>query len=311
MNILITDVVDSSLIQGLIKLGYRPDYRPDITQAQVLSVIQEYAGIIITTKIALDRSTIEKAVNLKFIARLGSGLDHVDCSMAMNRGIKLYSTPEANSGAVGEHAIGMLIQMLHHFTDSNIDVKKGNFRSDPFRVTEVEGLTIGILGYGHTGPALAKRLQGFDANLIAYDKYRAQGDGFCKLVSLEDLMAQSDVLSIHLPLTDETQGVINYAFLSACSRLRYIINTSRGYILDIRDLLRWTDESESRWASLDVLDQEEPTLFTAEEKSMFQRLVHHPRIFITPHIAGKSHSTRLKHARVLLKKLKDEYRSSH
>jgi D-3-phosphoglycerate dehydrogenase len=105
--------------------------------------------------------------------------------------------------------------------------------------------------------------------------------------------------------------MINYAFLSACSRLRYIINTSRGYILDIRDLLRWTDESESRWASLDVLDQEEPTLFTAEEKSMFQRLVHHPRIFITPHIAGKSHSTRLKHARVLLKKLKDEYRSSH
>ncbi len=303
MKVLITDLVDTILLDGLHQLGYETDYLPNITQQEVESVIQEYYGLIITTKISLERQLIEQAGQLRFVARLGSGLDHVDQIAAKERDIKILTTPEANAGSVGEHAVGMLISMMHNFASSNEDVKKGIYQSEPHRVFELSGKTIGIIGYGNTGPEFAKRLQGFGVRVIGYDKYRTVFDAYCEKVLLEDLQQESDILSIHLPLTDETNNMINEAFLSKCKRLRYIINTSRGHILNLNALLQWLDEESNRATFIDVLDNEKTETYTDNEKFLYQRLVQQKNLFITPHIAGKSHSTRFQHAKVLLHKI--------
>jgi D-3-phosphoglycerate dehydrogenase len=248
---------------------------------------------------------IERARQLKFIARLGSGLDHVDQLAAHEKQIKIITTPEANAGCVGEHAVGMLIAMMHHFNASFDDVKKGFFLSEPHRVFELSGKTIGIMGYGHTGPEFAKRLQGFGVHVIGYDKYRDVFDSYCQKVSLDELQQKSEVLSIHLPLTHETKYMIDEAFLLKCKRLQYIINTSRGYILHLNALLQWVDKQSDRAAALDVLDNEQTGSYSEEEKFLYNRLVHHKRLLITPHIAGKSYSTRFQHAKVFLNKISD------
>lgn len=303
MKVLITDVVDESLIQGLNAAGYCCDYRKDIKPEEISNIIAEYTGIIITTKIALPRNLLSEASQLKFIARLGSGLDHVDVEYAREKGMAIYTSPEANAGSVGEHAVGMLISMMHNFKKSYEDVCLGNFRSEPYRVHELRGMTIGIMGYGHTGPAFARRLRGFDVQVIGYDKYRENFDMFCTKVDLHTLQAQAEVLSIHLPLTDETRYMIDKSFLKACKKLRYLINTSRGHILDLQAMLELLDEKHLQAAALDVLDNENINSFNETEKKLFERLVQHPDVFITPHIAGKSHSTRFQHAQVILSKI--------
>jgi D-3-phosphoglycerate dehydrogenase len=303
MKVLITDVVDGYMLEGLRKLGYATDYLPDITQVEVADRISHYEGIIITSKISIDRLIIERSRQLKFIARLGSGMDHVDQEAAKAKGIRLITTPEANAGSVGEHAVGMLISLMHHFYDSYDDVRKGFFASEPYRVHELSGITVGILGYGHTGPEFAKRLQGFGVRVIGYDKYRNTFDQYCEKVSLQELQQLSVALSVHLPLTAETRNMVDVPFLKECSNVQYIINTSRGNIINLHALLQWLDEQGTRAASLDVLDNEHLDTYTEDEKTFYKRLINHKRIFITPHIAGKSHSTRFQHAKLLLEKL--------
>ncbi len=303
MKVLITDTVDESLIDGLRAAGYACDYNKDIRQEELLDIISEYAGVIITTKISIDKAHLLRATQLQFIARLGSGLDHVDTAFAKTKGIAIYSSPEANAGSVGEHAVGMLISMMHQFQPSFEDIKQGHFRSEPHRVNELCGKTIGILGYGNTGPAFAKRLQGFDLNVIGYDKYRVAFDTYCKKVNLQTLQTEAEIVSIHLPLTEETEGMINADFLKQCKKLQYIINTSRGYILNLSDAYKMLEDGVLDGVALDVMDNEQTATYTIEEKNFLHKLSHHPKVIITPHIAGKSHSTRFQHAQVILRKI--------
>jgi D-3-phosphoglycerate dehydrogenase len=303
MKVLITDLVDEILIQGLREHGFECDYFPDFKQEELEDVISAYTGIIITTKISIQQKHLDKSTQLKFIARLGSGLDHVDVSYATSKGIQIYTSPEANASCVGEHAVGMMIHMLHHFKTSNADVMQGYFRSEPHRVIELSGLTVGILGYGNTGPAFAKRLQGFDMRVLAYDKYKHILDTYCTQVDLETLQKESDIISIHLPLTHETRDMINMQFMQACQRLHYIINTSRGYILNLIDTLSLLESGKLKGVALDVIDNENIATFTEQEKKIFTALSLHPNVLITPHIAGKSHSSRFQHAKVILKKI--------
>ena len=304
MKVLITDMVDPLLIEGLTELGYQPDYQPNINLYDVAECIHNYVGIIVTTKIALDSALIQRAEKLKFIARLGSGTDHIDTEAALTKNIRLITTPEANAGSVGEHAVGMIIHLLHNFSTSHDAVKRGIFDSNSFRVQELSELTVGIIGYGNTGSAFAKRLQGFDTEVIGFGKYRDSFDQYCKKVSLQELQKRAHILGIHLPLTKETRNLITASYLSRFERLWFVINTSRGNILNLHAVLDMVNKESLQGAGLDVIDNEEVETYTQEEKEFYHLLSIHPRILITPHIAGKSHSTRKQHAKILLKKLK-------
>jgi D-3-phosphoglycerate dehydrogenase / 2-oxoglutarate reductase len=304
-KVLVTDLVDDVLINGLVDLGYDVHYNKDITQAQVDACINDVTGIVITTKISLTAQTLEHANRLKWIARAGSGLDHVDVNAAAARGIVFFTSPEGNAGSVGEHCVMLLLAMLRRLPEANNDTKQYRWDTDQFRVTELDGFTVGLLGYGHTGPAFAKRLQGFNVNVIAYDKYKLHfDDGFAKRMELEELFRQSDVFSIHLPLTAETRNMVNEAFFKQFSKPLYIINTSRGNILPVPVLLNGLVGGTVRYAAVDVLDNEAFETHSDQEKETYKQLISQRRLLITPHVAGKSSATRRNHANVLLAKIR-------
>lgn len=303
-KVLITDLVDDVLINGLVEAGYAVDYKKDITQKEVDATIQHYTGIVITTKISLNATTLHQAVSLKWIARAGSGLDHVDINETSKRNIVCITSPEGNSGSVGEHCVMMLLGMLRRVAEANNNTKQYNWNTDEFRVKELDGMTIGILGYGHTGPEFAKRLQGFNVNVIAHDKYKSTfNDTYAKRVELEELFHQVDVLSIHLPLTHETRNMIDVRFLKQFKKRIYIINTSRGNILPVRVLADGLENGLVEAAAVDVLDNESFDTHSHDEAALYQRLFQHPKLLITPHVAGKSSATRKRHAETLLSKI--------
>ncbi len=302
--VLITDLVDDLLINGLMENGYNVDYKKDITQSEVDKIISEYAGIIITTKIGLTFDVIGRATKLKWIARAGSGLDHVDIEAASNRNIICITSPEGNAGSVGEHCVGMLLSMLRRIPEANTATKRITWLTDTYRVTELEGLTIGIIGYGHTGPAFAKRLQGFDIDVIAYDKYKAQfDDSYAVKVSLNELFDKADVVSIHLPLTIETKNMIDTSFINRFNKNIYIINTSRGNIVSNDVLLVALNSGKILYAAVDVVDNEDFEMLTTNAFQAQSTLFSHPHLIVTPHVAGKSNLTRQHHAEVLLRKI--------
>ena len=303
-KVLVTDLVDHVLINGLVEAGYAVDYEKDIAQAEVDSIIQHYTGIVITTKIGLSANNIHQAVNSKWIARAGSGLDHVDVGEAIKRNIACITSPEGNAGSVGEHAVMMLLSMLRRFHQADSDTKQYRWNTDEFRVRELDGMTIGILGYGNTGPAFAKRLQGFNVNVIAHDKYKLTfDDDYAKWVELEALCHQADVLSIHLPLTGETRNMIDNAFLARFSKRVLLINTSRGNLLPVQVLAEALENGLVEAAAVDVLDNESFETHTPPETELYKRLLAHPGLLVTPHVAGKSSATRRRHAETLLAKI--------
>ena len=303
-KVLVTDLVDELLINGLVEAGYAVDYNKDITQHNVNEIIAQYHGIVITTKIGLNADVILKATKLKWIARAGSGMDHVDVQAAAEKNIACICSPEGNAGSVGEHCVAMLLSMLRRIPEANTFTKSFNWETDLYRVHELQGMTIGIVGYGHTGPAFAKRLQGFDVNVIAYDKYKPTfNNTFARKAGLDELREQSDVLSIHLPLTVETRHMINREFIDRFRKNIYFINTSRGNIAPVRVLLDALNAGKITFAAIDVLDNEDLTTYAVEEKETAAQLLAHPRLMATPHVAGKSSSTRRRHAETLLAKI--------
>jgi D-3-phosphoglycerate dehydrogenase / 2-oxoglutarate reductase len=303
-KVLITDLVDNLLVNGLVEAGMDVDYHKDITQLEVNNIIHEYSGIVITTKIGLTEDVIAKAENLKWIARAGSGMDHVDVKAATEKRIACIVSPEGNAGSVGEHCVALLLSMLRQIPEANSSTKAFTWQTDKYRVTELAGLTIGIIGYGHTGPAFAKRLQGFDVKVIAYDKYKMQfEDSFATKVEMEELFERSDALSIHLPLTVETRNMIDTAFINRFKNNIYFINTSRGHIAPNRTLIDALNSGKIKQAAIDVVDNEDFDLLTPKEQSVQRELLAHPSLIATPHVAGKSSITRKRHAEVLLAKI--------
>lgn len=303
-RVLVTDLVDDLLINGLVEHGYDVDYNKDITQEEVNAVVRDYTGIVITTKIGLNANTLHQAVSLKWIARAGSGLDHVDVNEASKQNIVCVTSPEGNAGSVGEHCVMMLLGMLRRVTEANNDTKQYHWNTDAFRVQELDGMTIGILGYGHTGPAFAKRLQGFDVNVIAHDKYKLRfDDAYAKRVELDELFHQADVLSIHMPLTHETRNMIDGTFLRCFRKNILLINTSRGNLLPVRVLVDALESGTVRAAAVDVLDNESFETHTHGEIELYKRLFAFDHLLVTPHVAGKSSATRRRHAETLLAKI--------
>ena len=305
-KVLITDDVHECLISGFEKAGYEVKYDPQITLQEVHDQIGPYHGIIINTKVKMDKSLMDKAHNLQFLGRLGSGLDIIDLPYAKEKNIEIVNSPEGNRNAVAEHAIGMLLGLMNNLIQGDQEVRDFHWDREKNRGREITNLTIGIVGFGHTGSTFAKRLRGFDMNILAYDKYKT-GFGakvnYVNEVDLETIQKEADIISFHLPLTSETLHLANKSFFEVCKKGVIIINTSRGKVLHTNDLITFLENGVVGGACLDVFENEKTPTYSMEEKNMYKTLFMMHNVIVSPHVAGWTIESKRKIAETLLQKL--------
>lgn len=302
--VIITAKVHEYLINELQAKGFTVDYRPSITYSELSDSIHTASGLIVTTRIKVDAPMLDRATQLEWIGRLGSGMELIDTAYAISKGIRLASSPEGNRDTVGEQAVGMLIMLMHNLLKSNLELRQGIWERDGNRAWELGGRTVGIIGYGHTGGAFAQRLRGFGMKILAYDKYKTGfGDEFVQEATLEDLYREADIVSLHLPLTEETRHLGNMDFFSSFHKPVYLLNTSRGKVVKTADVVKALENGTLEGAALDVLENEKLETYSETEQAEFQYLLASPRAVITPHIAGYSHEASIKMAKVVLAKL--------
>lgn len=290
MKILVIDNTHNVLIDNLVNAGFQIDHRPDYTKEDIVREIGNYEGVVVRSKIEIDKEIIDKATNLKCIARVGAGMDAIDIEYAESKGIVCLNSPEGNRDAVGEHAVGMLLCLFNKMAIADHQVRLGLWKREENRGLEIKGKTIGIIGYGNMGNAFAQRLSGFDCKVIAYDKYKENySNHYAQQVSFETLLKETDILSLHVPLTKETKYMIDYKFLSQFLKPIYLINTSRGKVVKTQDLSLKIKEGGVLGVCLDVLEYEEfsSELCTAKEVPQeFIELLQMPNAVFSPHVAG-------------------------
>ena len=303
-RVLIADYVDHSLVVGLIEAGFTPVYAPEVPNEKVADWLENCAGIIVNTRTPVRRELMEAAPNLKFIGRLGAGLDIIDLEEADRRGISVIPTPGANANAVGEHMFGMLLALMHNILWADRSVRQGAWVRERHRGEELTGKTIGIIGFGNTGSAFASKFAGWKTNVLAYDKYKehyAADYRFVEETDLETVLEHSDVISLHVPLTEETKYLVNDEFLLKCKDGVIILNGSRGKVVDTGALLRAMDRGKVKGACLDVVENENPENRLGEEALMYENLFSRKQTILTPHIAGWTKESKRNIAYQLLK----------
>jgi len=251
MKILHLDTTHPFLGKELEKIGFTNYY--DFKTIKSELKISDFFGIIIRSRISIDKDFIDKCKNLKFIARIGSGIENIDVDYAKQKGIQIISTPEGNSNAVGEHALGMLLSILNNINSSNSEVKKGIWNRESNRGIELKNKTVGLIGYGNTGKSFAKKLNGFDVNTIYYDIKKIEKDNYANPVSLNYLKDNSDIISLHVSMTEESIGLINKKFIESCAKPFWLINTSRGSCIIINDLVKGLKDGKVLGTGLDVI----------------------------------------------------------
>jgi len=298
-KILFVDSTHEILSDKLAKAGFICDYKPEINGNEIINIIPNYEGLVIRSKIKVDKSFIDKATNLKFIGRVGAGLENIDVEYAEKKGIKCFNSPEGNRDAVGEHALGLLLCLLNNVLKADAEVRKGLWIRENNRGTEIKGKTVSIIGYGNMGGAFAQRLRGFGAHVIAYDKYKFNySDEYVTEKTLNDIFEETDILSLHIPLTDETQFMINDHFINQFKKNIYLINTARGKVVKTDDLIKNIRSGKVIGAALDVLEYEQTSfenLHSAEKiPETFEYLTKSDRVLLTPHIAGWTHESNIK-----------------
>ena len=304
-KVLITAKAHNYLIDKLEEKGFEVSYQPAITYDELLVAIPDYVGLIVTTRMKIDKAVIDRAGQLQWVGRLGSGMELIDVPYAESRGIHCASSPEGNRDAVGEQMVGMLLCMMHNVLKSNLELRRGIYERDGNRGFELGGRTVGIIGYGNTGYAYARKLKGFDAKVLAYDKYKTGfSDDYAQEATLEQLYAEAEIVSLHLPLTAETHHLGNTAFFNSFHHPVWFLNAARGKLVKTADLIQALEEGQLLGAALDVQENEKLATYNEVEKAQLEKLLNMTNVVITPHIAGYSHEASIKMARIVLEKLK-------
>jgi len=310
MKILHLDTNHPLLIQQLSDAGFENHEDYSSPKTEIENKIHLYDGIVLRSRFSIDQSFLDKATNLKFIGRVGAGLENIDCDYASKKGIKLIAAPEGNRNAVGEHSLGMLLSLFNKLNKADSEVRKGLWLREDNRGIELDGKVIGLIGYGNMGKAFAKKLRGFDVNVIFYDLLPEIGDENATQVSLDELQEKADVLSLHTPETPKTIGMINLSFINKFKNPFWLINTARGKSIVTKDLVSSLKSRKILGAGLDVLEYEKSSfenLFTRNIPEDFQYLIASENIILSPHVAGWTQESKVKLAQIIVDKIKENF----
>jgi D-3-phosphoglycerate dehydrogenase len=306
MKILIADKVHDCLLDGLKDLAHEVDYFPEIDRKGILETIYHYEGLVIRSKTNIDNEIISKAVKLKFIARAGAGTDNIDIFACEEQNITCLHAAGANADAVGEQALGMLLALLANITKADKEVRNGIWDREGNSGFELNGKTIGIIGYGYTGKAFARKLSGMDVEVLAYDKYlKDYSDTFATQSDLDSIYKKANIISFHVPLTSETQYFLNNSFIQKMNSPFCLLNLSRGQVVNTSDLLLGLETKKIKGACLDVLENEKIDQLSASERAVFNKLTKLNEVVLTPHIGGWSKESFEKISKLLLQKIKE------
>lgn len=308
MKILFIDTTHPILPKKLEELGFQCDYFENYHYNDFLNCINDYEGVVIRSKIKLDKQIIDKASKLKFIARVGAGLENIDVKYAESKGIHCINSPEGNRDAVAEHALGMILSLRNHLKKVDAEVRQGIWEREENRGFEMKGKTLGIIGYGNMGAAFAQRLQGFEMRVIAYDKYKSNfGNQWIEEVGLDEIYQESDIISFHVPLTEETRYMFNKEWILKIKKPFYLINTARGPVVNTTDLLKGIEEGKVLGAALDVLEFEGTSFEKLKDEDLpesYKQLMKCEKVLLSPHIAGWSIESNIRLSTVIVDKVK-------
>ncbi len=307
-DVLFIDSAHPSLAEALTKIGYRCIVEPDISVKGLIKMMPVLSGIIVRSRFRIDKHILQHAVRLRFIGRVGSGLENIDVAYAESKGIACLNSPEGNRQAVGEHATGMLLALVNKICVADMEVRQGLWKRKKNRGVELHGKTLGIVGYGNTGSAFAQCISGFGMEVLAYDKYKCgYGSQLVRETDMEEIFHSADILSLHIPLTEETIRLADTEFFSRFKKGIYLVNTSRGGIVDTAGLLAALGSGRVLGAALDVLEYEHLSFERLDFNALpdrFRQLASLPNVVLTPHVAGWTRESRVKLSAVLAEKIR-------
>ncbi|MGA2822774.1 MAG: NAD(P)-dependent oxidoreductase [Bacteroidales bacterium] len=305
-RVLFIDSVHPLIREELTAHGFTCELFPDQEKEDLMKSVHQYFGIIIRSRINLDEEFLSKATKLRFIGRVGAGMENIDVKVAENRGVLCFNSPEGNRDAVGEHTTGMLLSVMNNLNRADRQVRQAKWKREENRGMEIKGKTIGIIGYGNMGSAFAQRLRGFEATVKSYDKYKKKySDGNTLETTLEEIFDTADIVSLHIPLTEETRFMCDKAFFKRFKKNIWFINTSRGPIVNTADLADQIRSGKIIGAALDVLEYEDSSFENLSGKfpDAFRFLIESDKVILTPHIAGWTVESNIKLAKVLVDKI--------
>lgn len=304
MKCLIVDFMHEKTTGFFDQIGLASDYKPEASRQEILNIIGEYEGLVIRSKTIVDKELIDAGAKLKFVARAGAGIDNLDVVSLEARDITIINAPEGNRNALAEHCVGLLMSLLHNIVKADKEVRQSEWDREGNRGVELAGKTVGLLGYGNMGRAFAQKLQPFGCKVIAFDKYKKRyQDSFCKEVSLDEIFNESDIFSIHVPLTKETNQLVDAHFINSFKKPIYLLNSARGEVLNLKDSCDAMEAGKIIGMALDVLENEKIKTFSASQKQTFEYLINSDKVILTPHVAGWSNESYEKISKVLADKI--------